>query len=171
MKKSAENKLPIMEANAREIHVIEFLAGLDAQLIKGQEILRDRLALIPNGWRNFRLAVSTVEKLIDSVYETLPARTLKHMDRLCQYGEIIIRPKPMIKMPDDVQIVTNDDLKLLINKVVAAECAVCLKNPQEQKGCKLRKALQNVAPTAEVYRNGLCSYVDVAAAHELGDYI
>ena len=49
MKKTAENKLPIMEANAREIHVIEFLAGLDAQLIKGQGILKDRLALIPDG--------------------------------------------------------------------------------------------------------------------------
>ena len=171
MKKSAENKLPIMEANAREIHVIEFLAGLDAQLIKGQGILKDRLALIPDGWRKFRLAVSTTEKVLDSVYETLPTRTLKHMDRLCQYGEIIIRPKPMIKMPDDVQIVTSEDLRMLINKVIAAECAVCLKNQSEQKGCKLRKALQNVAPTAEVYHNGLCSYVDVAAAHELGDYI
>lgn len=26
----------IMEANAREVHVIEFLAGLDAQLVEGQ---------------------------------------------------------------------------------------------------------------------------------------
>ena len=47
----------IMEANAREIHTIEFLAGLDAQLVEGQENLRDRLRLIPNGWRDFRLAV------------------------------------------------------------------------------------------------------------------
>ena len=122
---SEAKKHTTMEANAREIHVIEFLAGLDAQLIKGQEILRDRLGLIPDGWRKFRLAVSTTEKVLDSIYETLPARTLKHMDRLCQCGEIIIRPKPMIKMPDDVQIVTNDDLKLLINKVVAALGAIC----------------------------------------------
>ena len=161
----------IMEANAREIHNIEFLAGLDAQLIQGQEILKDRLALIPNGWRNFRLAVTTTQKVLDAVYETLPLKTLRHMDRLCQCGEVIIRPRPMIKMPDDVQIVLADDLRLLINMIVAQECAMCLKAPPEQKGCKLRKALQNIAPTAEIYRNGLCSYVDVAAAHKLGEYI
>ena len=161
----------IMEANAREIHNIEFLAGLDAQLIQGQEILRDRLALIPNGWRNFRLAVSTTQKVLDAVYETLPLKTLRHMDRLCKCGEVIIRPRPAIKMPDDVQIVLADDLRLLINMIVAQECAMCLKAPPEQKSCKLRKALQNIAPTAEVYKNGLCSYVDVAAAHKLGDYI
>ena len=161
----------IMEANAREIHNIEFLAGLDAQLIQGQEILRDRLALIPNGWRNFRLAVSTTQKVLDAVYETLPLKTLRHMDRLCKCGEVIIRPRPAIKMPDDVQIVLADDLRLLINMIVAQECAMCLKAPPEQKSCKLRKALQNIAPTAEVYKNGLCSYVDVAAAHKLGEYI
>ena len=160
-----------MDANAREIHNIEFLAGLDAQLIQGQEILRDRLALVPNGWRNFRLAVTTTEKVLDGIYETLPMRTLRHMDRLCKCGEVVIRPKPMIKLPDDAQIVLSEDLRMLINMVVAAECAVCLKSPPEQKGCKLRKALQNIAPTAEVYHNGLCSYVDVAAAHKLGEYI
>ena len=161
----------IMDANAREIHNIEFLAGLDAQLIQGQEILRDRLALIPNGWRNFRLAVSTTQKVLDAIYETLPLKILRHMDRLCKCGEVIIRPRPAIKMPDDVQIVLADDLRLLINMIVAQECAMCLKAPPEQKSCKLRKALQNVAPTAEVYKNGLCSYVDVAAAHKLGEYI
>ena len=161
----------IMEANAREVHNIEFLAGLDAQLIQGQEILKERLALVPNGWRNFRLAVTTTQKVLDGIYETLPIKTLRHMDRLCSCGEVIIRPKPAIKMPDDTQIVLSDDLKLLINKAMSAECAMCLKAPPEQKKCSLRKALQNIAPTEEVYRNGLCSYIDVAAAHNLGEYI
>lgn len=160
-----------MPANAREIHIIEFLAGLDAQLMQGQEILRDRLALVPDGWRKFRLAVTTTEKVLDGIYETLPLKTLKHMDRLCQCGQVIIRPKPLVKLPDDVQIVPADDLRLIINMIVAQECAMCLKSPPEQKGCKLRKALEIIAPTAEVYRNGLCSYVDVAAAHKLGEYI
>ena len=160
-----------MPANAREIHIIEFLAGLDAQLMQGQEILRDRLALVPDGWRKFRLAVTTTEKVLDGIYETMPMKTLKHMDRLCQCGQVIVRPRPLVKMPDDVQIVPADDLRLIINMIVAQECAMCLKAPPEQKSCKLRKALRNIAPTAEVYKNGLCSYVDVAAAHKLGEYI
>ena len=165
------NKPTTMDANAREIHIIEFLAGLDAQLMQGQEILRDLLALVPDGWRKFRLAVTTTEKVLDGIYETLPLKTLKHMDRLCQCGQVIVRPRPLVKMPDDVQIVPADDLRLIINMIVAQECAMCLKSTPEQKGCKLRKALEIIAPTAEVYRNGLCSYVDVAAAHKLGEYI
>lgn len=168
---SEAKKPTTMPANAREIHIIEFLAGLDAQLMQGQEILRDRLALVPDGWRKFRLAVTTTEKVLDGIYETLPMKTLKHMDRLCQCGQVIVRPRPLVKMPDDVQIVPADDLRLIINMIVAQECAMCLKSPPEQKGCKLRKALEIIAPTAEVYRNGLCSYVDVAAAHKLGEYI
>ena len=66
---------------------------------------------------------------------------------------------------------SDDDLKLLINTSIAAECAVCLKDAKEQKKCALRKALENIAPTAELHKDGLCTYVDVAAAWDLGKYI
>ena len=164
-------KTKIMEPNAREIHCIEFLAGLDAQLAQGQNILRERLKLIPNGWRNFRLAASTTQKVLDGIYDTLPVKTLKHMDRLCQCGQIVIRPKPLIKMPDDAQIVLTEDLRMLINLVVGSECQICVKTPQEQKGCRLRKTLANIAPTEDVRRDGRCSYLDVVAGNELGKYI
>ena len=93
----------IMEANAREIHTIEFLAGLDAQLVEGQENLRDRLRLIPNGWRDFRLAVKSTERVLDAIYSTLPNKTLVHMQKLAQHGQIVIRPKPTVKLHDDAQ--------------------------------------------------------------------
>lgn len=40
-----------------------------------------------------------------------------------------------------------------------------------QKKCALRKALENIAPTAAVHENGLCAYTDVAAGNALGEYI
>ena len=166
-----KEQLPKIPANAREIHNIEFLAGLDAQLFQGQKILEPRLRQIPNAWRNFRLVVSLTEKILDGVYATLPPRTLQHMDKLARFGQIIIRPKPLIKMPDDVQIVQNDDLKLLVNTAISAECAMCLKDAQRQKKCKLRRALENIVPTEAVHENGLCAYTDVAAGNALGEYI
>lgn len=166
------NKPPIMEANAREIHVIEFLAGLDCQIQSGQEILRERLKLIPNGWRDFRLAVTATQRVLDAVYDTLPVKTLKHMDRLCRYGQIVIRPKPAVPLADDdVQIVPTDDLRMLINATISAECAVCLKDARGQKKCKLRRALSNIAPTEALRADGLCNYTDVAAGNEFGNYI
>lgn len=161
----------VRQANAREIHSVEFLAGLDAQLIEGQETLRERLGMIPGGWRRFRLAVTTVEKLLDDIYGTMPVKTLQHMQRLCQYGQIIIRPKPMVKLGDEVQIVGESELKVIINSCVENECAICVKTLAEQKGCRLRKALMHIAPTAELPRDGHCTYLDVAAGNELGKYI
>ena len=38
--------------NARELSVIEYLAALDVQLCGRQDVLRERLARIPNGWRD-----------------------------------------------------------------------------------------------------------------------
>lgn len=128
-----KEQLPRIPANARELHNIELIAGLDARLIAGEKALEPRLRQIPGAWRNWRLAASCIGKVLDGIYATLPERTLLHMEKLCKCGEAIIRPKPMIKMPNDVQIVLNDDLKLLINTTISAECAMCLKDAREQK--------------------------------------
>lgn len=163
--------MEIREANAREIHSIEFLAGLDAQLIQAQDTLKERLQAIPNGWRDFRMIVTTCERLLDKVYGTLPDKTLLHMQRICQYGQIIIRPKPLVKLGDDVQIVGESELRMLINTCIGNECAICVKDMHEQRGCKLRKALMHVAPVAELPKDKHCTYLDVVAGNELGKYI
>lgn len=93
------------------------------------------------------------------------------MARLHDYGQIVIRPKPLIKMPDDVHIVDAADLKMLINAVIENKCAICVEDIAGQKACALRKALHHIAPTESVYRDGKCSYLDVAAGNELGKYI
>lgn len=161
----------IREANAREVHIIEYMAGLHCQLANGQKILEDRLRSIPNGWRDFRLAMTTTERMLDKVYETLPAKTLKHMQRLCDLGEVVIRPKPAIKLPGDVQIVPTDDLKLLINKAMGAECGMCIKDARQQKKCSLRKAMMQIAPPDNLRKDGLCTYADVAVSNNLEEYI
>ena len=46
----------IMEANCREVHAIEFLAGLDGQLSNNEQHLTPRLKSIPNAYRDYRLA-------------------------------------------------------------------------------------------------------------------
>lgn len=167
-----EKKPEVTPVNARELHKIEFLAGLDAQLAQGGgDILRERLKQVPNGWRNYRLAVTLIEKVLDGIYDTVPEKTLRHMRHLRDYGQIVIRPRPMIKMPDDVQIVAAEDLRLITNRIIEAECAICIKDAAGQKGCKLRKCLMNIAPTAEVYKDGRCTYRDVVAGNELGKYI
>ena len=173
MEYTAKNSAPIAvsEASSREVHIIEYIAGLDCQLTNGDKVLESRLRSIPDAWRQYRIARSAVDKVIRGLYRTLPDKTLKHMVDLVQRGEIIIRPKPVVKTLDDVQIVQTADLKLLINTAIASECAVCLKEPKYQKKCALRKALMCICPPTQLRKDGLCSYVDVARNCDLGEYI
>lgn len=83
----------------------------------------------------------------------------------------MIRPKSIVKRPDDVQIVGTDDLKMLINMVMSSECAVCMRDCREQKKCKLRRALETIAPAKELRKDGMCVYTDVAANSNYGEYI
>lgn len=171
MKKEAAKKqeIQIMDCGARELHTIEFIAGLDCQLAKGEQYLEPRLRSIPDLWRQYRIAMKAIEKVLDGIYRSIPLKTLKHMRNLCAYGEVIIKPKGPVNV-HDVQIVPTPELKLLINTAIENECAVCVKDQREQKGCKLRKAMMLIAPPLEVNRD-YCNYRDVAAENELGKYI
>lgn len=161
----------IMEANSREVHAIEFLAGLDAQICANEQNLKARLQAIPNGWRDYRLALKTMERVIDAVYATLPEKTIRHMARLCAVGEVVIRPKPALTKGAYSQVVDNEDLKFLINRAMEGCCAICLKEPAEVRGCQMRKTLMRIAPPDTLRRDGICDYRDVAARCEMGEYI
>lgn len=159
----------IQPASGRERAIIEYLAALDAQLIAHQDTLRERLKLIPNGWRQWRLLTVTVNNLLVAIYDTLPAKTLLHMQRLCTHGEVLVRLKPASRTPEQV-VSSEDDLREIINAAMAAECAVCLKDERQIKGCKLRRALMNIVPPDEFAPHG-CEYRNVALQNDYRDYI
>lgn len=162
--------MEIMETTSKEVHAIEFLAGLDCQLVMSEKHIEQRLRSIPGAWQKYRTALTFIEKVLEQVYDTLPKKTLKHMEMLSKQGEVIIRPRPAVRY-DDVQIVGSDDLKLLINKTIASECAVCLKDGGEVRSCPLRKALMTVVPPVELPKDSSCAYKNVALDCEYGEYI
>lgn len=163
-------EVPVMEANGQEMRAIEVLAALDAQLERGEDALKNRLSKIPNGWRDYRLAVKTAGRVLVALYDTLPEKNMRRMRMIADHGEVVIRQKSSAR-PDYVQLIANDDLKALVNRVIASECAMCLNDVTAQKHCPLREVLERVAPTERVRQNGMCAYLDVAAGNELGRYL
>lgn len=159
----------IQPASGRERAIIEYLSALDAQLIAHQDVLRERLKLIPNGWRQWRLMTATANNLLTAIYDTLPTKTLLYMQRLCTYGEVLVRLKPAARTPEQI-VASEDDLREIINAAMAAECAVCLKDDRQAKGCKLRRALMNIVPPETFSVQG-CEYRDVAIQCDYGEYI
>ena len=157
------------DANAHEVHAIEFIAGLDAQLSNNERYLEKRLKSIPDGWRKYRCAKKLLEQVIDGLYDTLPTKTMLHMQRLLNSGEIVIRPKPIIR--DYVQIIPNDTVEFLINEVIKNNCALCLDRGSDVKKCKIRKIMVTIAPTGDYPKDGSCCYQHVAQGHAYGDYL
>ena len=84
----------IHPANGHELHIIEYLMALDAQLNGHQDALRERLKLVPNGWRQWRLITTATRSLLQAVYDTLPDKTLLYIDRLRAQGEVVVRFRP-----------------------------------------------------------------------------
>lgn len=160
------------DANSREVKAIELIAGLDARLNKDGKYLETRLRQVPDLWRKYRLARTLVEKVVDGLYATLTPRVLLRMQRLCEDGEIIFRPKNALNKFTDTHIVLETDLKKLVNTAMCAECAMCLKSGSEIKQCELRKTLINVAPPSTIAEgSSLCEYSSVAVNSKYGEYV
>lgn len=146
------------DCSAREVHALEFLAGLDAQMTTGEKHLEERLRKT-GAWQAYRSARALMEKALDRVYDTVPAKTLRHMVNLSLNGEVVVRAKNPINTTD-LQMVNVNDLTLICNELLTDKCRYCLKDPAEQKGCKLRKTFMRVIPPNEV-EDGACAYRDI----------
>lgn len=168
-----ENK-PIRktEANSREIHAIEFIAGLDNRLAKDGKYLENRLRSVPDLWRQYRIAKTATEKVIDGLYETLEPKVLARLTRLCTFGEVYFRYESPVNKATDAQLVLDKDIDVLVNTAMSSTCAFCMKTGTEIKECELRRSLMNIAPPTVLFEgSSLCEYAAVAHDNELGDYI
>lgn len=153
------NDIPRTEASSREMHTIEYIAGLDARLVDGERHLEKRLRSVPDLYRQYRIARVATEKVLDGLYSTLELRALNHLTRMNQQSEIIFRPKSVLNRSTDSQVVLTKDLKFLVREALNSKCSMCMGTPGEVKACELRKVLMNVAPLKEIHEGSLCGYV------------
>lgn len=157
------------EANSKEIHAIQLILGLDSQIREYEKHLESRLRSVPGAWRQYRSGAAMIGKAVRAAFETLPANTIRNLNMLMEHGEVIVRFTPATRN-EELQLVRKEQLVMLVNKVIAQECAMCLLDERGQKRCKLRRALMDIAVPREVPARG-CPYMDVAANGELGRYM
>ena len=148
------------EMSSRELHAAEYIASLDLRLYDGERHLEKRLRSVPDLWRQYRIARSAIEKVIDGLYDTMPLHTLAHFKAVSTNIEVILRPKSVLNNSTNSQVVLNKDIITLVNHCIESECSMCLKTKGEIKKCKLRKALMNIAPVTDVGFSSLCEYAN-----------
>lgn len=151
-----KNNLQVLPVNGREMRSIEFLHAFDRELDTAEKVLQERIRSIPDGWRRFRLVRTQTRYVLDAVFDTMPDTKLWALVRTVSTGELIMRPKPITKMPNEM-IVRADDVSLVCEAVIDHECSMCVKSGKEIKQCKLRQAMQRMATPYDVPRSG-CEY-------------
>lgn len=157
-------------ANGREMAAIDWLGVLCAMMADHEQGIKSRLNGIKNGWRDYRLALTLVSKLLGKAVAGLPAHQQRHVRNVLKTHEVTLRPAQIVKTPNDMLLIDKAAFRTIINTAMAAECSICLKSEDEIRGCKLRKALETCI-MLEKYPKFGCGYTDVVTNNELGKYI
>lgn len=157
-------------ANGREMAAIDWLGVLCAMMADHEQGIKSRLNGVKNGWRDYRLALTLVSKLLGKAVAGLPAHQQRHVRNVLKTHEVMLRPAQIVKTPNDMLLIDKAAFRTIINTAMAAECAICLKSEAEIRGCKLRKALETCIMLEEYPKVG-CGYTDVVTNNELGKYI
>nr|DAU44374.1 MAG TPA: hypothetical protein [Caudoviricetes sp.] len=124
---------------------IEYLALLDNELNKAEDILESRLRLAPDAWRQFRIAKVALSKALEGVYTTMPIKDLKRLLRFADQSAIYIQTKKASE-PTEYELVPKDVLNRVVEQACGEGCAYCVKMPLEVAMCDIRKDLMLIAP-------------------------
>lgn len=159
--------------NGRELAMLELLVMLHGMLKgRGTEYLESLVHRSgPLGWMRYRQALGILDKLLDGIYEVIPLKNLKALDNMMRNGEVGIKLRRAGAYDDDMTVVPVDDLRVLINTAMHAECAMCLKGRADIKRCALRRAMDAINPPRKMETMS-CVYRDCVVASEMpGEYI
>lgn len=157
-------------ANGREMAAIDWLGVLCAMMAEHEPGIKARLKNVKNGWRDYRLALTLVSKLLGKAVADLPESQQRHVRNVLKTHEVTLRPAQIVKTPNDMLLIDKDAFRTVINMAMEAECAICIKSDAEIRGCKLRKALETCIILDDYPPYG-CGYLNVVTNNNLGDYI
>lgn len=162
---SEQKPIPRMRTNRNDIsRIFGMFAGLQ-ELEHASKEMEQRFRLIPNGWRNLRMIISVLDKLMTDVVATVPPEKLVSMNRML--------PRMRFKLSCGVQasdtsreecIISMDDANILCN-FAHEHCKMCFESDCSR--CPLGKTLDSVMTYD---RDGLSwSCVDLAVLREVYD--
>ena len=95
---------------------------------------------VEDGWRDFRLAESTVSRLNERLLKSVPESQIKTVANHAKSTSIRISTTRVSKPDDDDWVISRDDLETLINYAAEGRCMMCT-NP-DGRGCRLRQLIE-----------------------------
>lgn len=154
-----------MRLRDRDVDNILGMYATDAELkrIGNDPRTRERLSLLKNGWRDYRMIQTALNRLTDAIQWTIPkekrvgfARTATRCKYVVMQGPLASRPKT-----DTEEIITTSELDDLTFAAWDGKCRMCIDGNCAK--CPLGKVLDNVVA---IDRDGGCwGNIDIRGRH------
>ena len=156
--------------SGREYGALRSFFGVVSTLAIAEDNLKERVKLIPNGWRNWRLVESVSYKLLQDLMYTLPLNKLKQIQTELAHTRCYVEVRreycnPAID-PDEKMMtyIPQRPFERIMAIAVNSECLFCDKTGKAAKRCPLRADLNAVyhfeleKELEEIGRGGECPF-------------
>lgn len=107
---------------------------------------------VPNGWRDLRMVQSKLDKLIDSMLNTIPVEQLDTMIAQMRISHLRIVTNDVGQSDESKWLVPRDELTELVAAVVDEKCLMCDKT--DWYNCKLRRIISDLPVDVKNVPNG-----------------
>ena len=107
---------------------------------------------VPNGWRDLRMVQSKLDKLIESMLNTIPVEQLDTMIAQMRISHLRIVTNDVGKSDESKWLVPRDELTELVAAVVDEKCLMCDKT--DWYNCKLRQIISDLPVDVKNVPNG-----------------
>ena len=134
----------------REALTILYAAGQAIDMVAPK--LEQLTRRVPNGWRDLRMVQSKLDKLVESVLNTIPVEQLDTMIAQMRISHLRIVTNDVGKSDDSKWLVPRDELTELVAAVVDEKCLMCDKT--DWYNCRLRQIITDLPVDVTNVPNG-----------------
>lgn len=123
--------------------------------------LERRMAMIPNGKRDYHCIQTLMGKLFENLCRTVDNKHLKQLSEEMRRTKLLVRTKGAAVADTDIDfvVVERETYLKLVKMLTDQYCMMCDKTGKESKRCKLRKLLDSTLPFA-MPQGETCAYND-----------
>mgnify|MGYP001078885974 FL=1 len=134
----------------REALTILYAAGQAIDMVAPK--LEQLTRRVPNGWRDLRMVQSKLDKLVESVLNTIPVKQLDTMIAQMRISHLRIATNDIGKSDESKWLVPRDELTELVAAVVDEKCLMCDKT--DWYNCQLRRIITDLPVDVKNVPNG-----------------
>lgn len=107
---------------------------------------------VPNGWRDLKMVSSRLNRLVESLLDTLPTKQLETMIAQMRISHLKVVMNEAGKVVDGQWVVPREDLAALVSAVVDVKCLMCDK--ADWYNCETRRIIGDLPVNVKNVPNG-----------------